>query len=380
MRIGLIFGVLALTAIVFFTAIQTVPVEASRSSAQSEMADAVDREKLAETIQENSSLRTELAALEEKNSTLNSTLDGARAEKDKLEIDLAALQATEAHKAELDADDRALLESLTALQEELSEAKKTAKAFQDEAQAKAAEISQTREAIASLEANIAELERAGEASAMKASELEDQLNAKIASENVAVSTEVIEERDLALNELANLKKESEEQAQFTSEMVELVNAMKSRISVLQSDLVEQENTISTLNTSNQAPSVSPAVICQARSDALTGAINFAGGTTAISEQNASLLKELAGIVSECVAENNVMLEIEGHTNNSGGVASNLLLSNGRANAVMAFLAENGIPNGSMRAVGFGASDPIADNATPEGRSQNERIVFDWELK
>jgi outer membrane protein OmpA-like peptidoglycan-associated protein len=379
MRIGLIFGVLALTALVFFTAIQTLPVEASRSVAQSEMADAVDQETHAKAVEENSSLRAALAELEEKNSTLLSDLDGARTEKEQLELNLAALQATEAQTAELKAQDHALLESLTALQDELSESKKSASAFQSEAQAKAAEISLKSEKIAALEASITELERVGEASAQKASELETALNEKIASADVTAQTDVIAERDSAVKELAALKKENEEQAQVTTEMVELVNAMKSRMSELQADLSEQEDTIVALNASIQAPTVLPATICQARSDALTGAISFAGGATAISDQTAGLLNELTEVVSECLAQD-VLLEIEGHTDNAGGVASNLLLSNGRANAVLAFLEENGIPSGSMRAVGYGASDPVADNATPEGRSQNERIVFDWEMK
>jgi outer membrane protein OmpA-like peptidoglycan-associated protein len=379
MRIGLIFGVLALTALVFFTAIQTLPVEASRSVAQSEMADAVDQETHAKAVEENSSLRAALAELEEKNSTLLSDLDGARTEKEQLELNLAALQATEAQTAELKAQDHALLESLTALQDELSESKKSASAFQSEAQAKAAEISLKSEKIAALEASITELERVGEASAQKASELEAALNEKIASADVTAQTDVIAERDSAVKELAALKKENEEQAQVTTEMVELVNAMKSRMSELQADLSEQEDTIVALNASIQAPTVLPATICQARSDALTGAISFAGGATAISDQTAGLLNELTEVVSECLAQD-VLLEIEGHTDNAGGVASNLLLSNGRANAVLAFLEENGIPSGSMRAVGYGASDPVADNATPEGRSQNERIVFDWEMK
>jgi outer membrane protein OmpA-like peptidoglycan-associated protein len=343
------------------------------------MADAVDQETYAKAVEENSSLRAALAELEEKNSTLLSDLDGARTEKEQLELNLAALQATEAQTAELKAQDHALLESLTALQDELSESKKSASAFQSEAQAKAAEISLKSEKIAALEASITELERVGEASAQKASELETALNEKIASADVTAQTDVIAERDSAVKELAALKKENEEQAQVTTEMVELVNAMKSRMSELQADLSEQEDTIVALNASIQAPTVLPATICQARSDALTGAISFAGGATAISDQTAGLLNELTEVVSECLAQD-VLLEIEGHTDNAGGVASNLLLSNGRANAVLAFLEENGIPSGSMRAVGYGASDPVADNATPEGRSQNERIVFDWEMK
>lgn len=383
MRIGLIFGVLAMTALVFFTAIQSVPVQASRTVAQPSSDTIVDKEEHAKAVEENTGLRTALAELEEKNTTLLSTLEDARAEKEQLEIDVAALQSATAQSAELEANERALSQSLAALEEELAATQKASHAFQTEAQAKTAEIIQTNDKIATLEANIAELERAGKVAAQKTLALEAKLqDAQIASENTPADTAIVAERDAAINELAALKQETEEQAQFTAEMVELVAAMKSRISALQADASEQETTIAALSAVNQVaptPAISPAAICQARSDELTVAIDFTGGTTSISEQTANALNELTDIVAECVGKD-VLLEIEGHTDNSGRMASNLLLSNGRANAVRTFLADKGIPTGSMRAVGYGASDPIADNSTPEGRSQNARIVFDWEMK
>ncbi len=67
------------------------------------------------------------------------------------------------------------------------------------------------------------------------------------------------------------------------------------------------------------------------------------------------------------------LTIEGHTDATGGDAHNLELSRKRAEAVKAYLVAAGIGADRLEAVGFGASKPVADNATELGRAQNRRV-------
>jgi outer membrane protein OmpA-like peptidoglycan-associated protein len=67
--------------------------------------------------------------------------------------------------------------------------------------------------------------------------------------------------------------------------------------------------------------------------------------------------------------------IEGHTDSRGSRVKNLELSQGRAEAVRAYLVEKGVEPGRLDAKGFGASRPIADNATPRGREDNRRVEF-----
>ena len=65
--------------------------------------------------------------------------------------------------------------------------------------------------------------------------------------------------------------------------------------------------------------------------------------------------------------------INGYTDTSGSVSGNLKLSNARANAVSAYLVENGVDASRLTATGFGQESPIASNKTRAGRVQNRRV-------
>jgi len=68
------------------------------------------------------------------------------------------------------------------------------------------------------------------------------------------------------------------------------------------------------------------------------------------------------------------LEIQGHTDNVGTEASNMKLSQERADSVKAYLADKfGIAGDRLRAVGYGPKKPIASNDTEEGRQKNRRV-------
>jgi outer membrane protein OmpA-like peptidoglycan-associated protein len=72
----------------------------------------------------------------------------------------------------------------------------------------------------------------------------------------------------------------------------------------------------------------------------------------------------------------IKVEIQGHTDNEGEKEYNLELSASRAAAVVSDLVRNyGIDIGRLTAKGYGESNPVADNATAEGRALNRRVEF-----
>lgn len=69
---------------------------------------------------------------------------------------------------------------------------------------------------------------------------------------------------------------------------------------------------------------------------------------------------------------NVRVELSGHTDNTGDEQSNQSLSEVRANAVRQYLINKGISEGRLLAKGYGQSNPLESNDTPEGRQKNRR--------
>ena len=86
---------------------------------------------------------------------------------------------------------------------------------------------------------------------------------------------------------------------------------------------------------------------------------------------------LDGFVQTLIAEDRgVYLEIQGHTDSTGEDSVNLSLGKRRAQAVMEYLHKQyRIPLHRMEVISYGSAQPIADNATRDGRSQNRRVVI-----
>jgi outer membrane protein OmpA-like peptidoglycan-associated protein len=101
------------------------------------------------------------------------------------------------------------------------------------------------------------------------------------------------------------------------------------------------------------------------------ALRFRSGKSAIQPEYFSLLTRLQGAIREFP---NSTVVIEGHSDNVGNEAYNLSLSTDRARAVQQYLIANmGLSEDRVQAVGYGSERPVGNNATEEGRSQNRRI-------
>jgi outer membrane protein OmpA-like peptidoglycan-associated protein len=103
------------------------------------------------------------------------------------------------------------------------------------------------------------------------------------------------------------------------------------------------------------------------------------------ETNAAVLKnnsnvELNALIQYLQSTPNATILIEGHTDNTGSVAGNLMLSTKRAEAIAQYLIKKGVLATRIATKGFGATKPIADNNTPAGRAQNRRTSFTITLR
>jgi outer membrane protein OmpA-like peptidoglycan-associated protein len=97
---------------------------------------------------------------------------------------------------------------------------------------------------------------------------------------------------------------------------------------------------------------------------------FASGKYTLSQDASLKLARLSGVI---LAHPGLKLRIEGYTDSTGGEAFNLTLSGQRADAVRAFLVDQGLKPEDVASAGMGQGNPVADNGTAAGRQQNRRV-------
>src|SRR5438105_3628641 len=97
---------------------------------------------------------------------------------------------------------------------------------------------------------------------------------------------------------------------------------------------------------------------------------FATGSYTLKPGAREKLAKISGIL---LAHPGLTLQIEGHTDSVGSDEFNQQLSERRADSVRDFLAEQGVAGSSITARGFGKTQPVASNDTPEGRQRNRRV-------
>ena len=104
---------------------------------------------------------------------------------------------------------------------------------------------------------------------------------------------------------------------------------------------------------------------------LSGQVLFKTGETTLLPLAKDSLTRVAEAINAMPGERTVV--IEGHTDSVGNDDANKKLSQGRAEAVKAFLLTQGVEAVRLTAVGQGESEPVASNDTPEGRANNRRV-------
>lgn len=106
-------------------------------------------------------------------------------------------------------------------------------------------------------------------------------------------------------------------------------------------------------------------------------IFFDFGKASLREES---LEELQNLNKVLLDNQDMIIEISGHTDNVGSEQNNLSLSQDRAQSVVNWLIENGIAKNRLSAKGYGKSKPVASNDNEEGRQLNRRVEFEIKNK
>ncbi len=120
------------------------------------------------------------------------------------------------------------------------------------------------------------------------------------------------------------------------------------------------------------------VAARACTDDVTAAVasrklSFVTGSAELDGDSAAVLQDIYNTIRRC--PDDLVLSVEGHTDNVGGLDHNMQLSASRADAAAAALIRLGLPAASVQSHGYGPNDPIADNSTNSGRAKNRRVDF-----
>lgn len=101
-------------------------------------------------------------------------------------------------------------------------------------------------------------------------------------------------------------------------------------------------------------------------------ILFATNSYQVNDTIKAVLNEFADYLSQ---NPKLTVTIEGHTDNVGNPADNLILSQNRAKSIYDYIVGKGIDKSRLSFKGYGETKPIANNGTAEGKAKNRRTVF-----
>jgi len=215
----------------------------------------------------------------------------------------------------------------------------------------------------------AQLEQLTQDKAAAETKLQEELQAKEALE--AKLKEEIQAKENAQAELEKAQHQTEEtQAQLAAlqkakaELEKTLEGVKKEKATLEEKLKEAQSAV--YETQKKM------VLSSIMNTFQLAKIKFQTGSAILTKKSKALLDKVAKIIQEHPEYHYI---VQGHTDSKGNEEFNLKLSQNRAKSVADYLISQGVDASLLSYEGYGSSQPIADNATPEGRMKNRRVVF-----
>ena len=185
-----------------------------------------------------------------------------------------------------------------------------------------------------------------------------------------------ETRDDILERVAALQKDSQQLGQLrliNQEQAEEIARLSERLGIYNEQLAAEERYRALLAELEGIFTAEEAEIFRQGKNMIIRMIglNFESGKADLTTAHMRLLAKVKYAIELSQTE---LTTIEGHTDSFGGDASNQVLSEARANSVVAYLKQDtAMADANMVAVGYGETRPIANNESAAGRERNRRI-------
>ncbi len=181
-------------------------------------------------------------------------------------------------------------------------------------------------------------------------------------------------------ELAHVKQMSEEErkeaAQKAAEAQKEIQRQQAEVKKTEAQLQAEKKARQDVEKKLSAAMASLSEVAKVKEEkrgvviTLSGSVLFASGKYTLLPIAQNKLDDVAKALQD---QGFKAIVVEGYTDSRGSAEKNKQLSFDRADAVRQYLISRGIPAEKIRAVGLGEEQPVATNATPEGRAENRRV-------
>jgi outer membrane protein OmpA-like peptidoglycan-associated protein len=184
--------------------------------------------------------------------------------------------------------------------------------------------------------------------ALRKSQLAESHASTLAAEHAAEQAEA-QARQMQANELNSAR------AQLQSEQMKRAEAEKRAQATM-----DELNRVATVKQDERGTVIT-----------VSGSVLFQSGQSDLLPGAETRLEQVADALTKRDPDSPIV--VEGYTDSQGSKRFNERLSKERAESVRSFLVSKGVAPDRIRAEGLGATNPVADNSSPEGRANNRRV-------